>query len=141
MARPVKQRRVCEMPETMEFAPCNKEKLMTIEMSVDEYEVIRLIDHLKLTQNECSQQMSVARTTVQAIYDSARSKLADALVNGKKLLFREAIILYARNPGTAAGKTVPRKEVCLDIAPTRAGQISVVVKTSSARKKTGSPIK
>lgn len=88
MARPVKQRRVCELPETIEFAPCNKDKFMTVEMSVDEYEVIRLIDHLHLTQSECSQQMNVARTTVQAIYDNARGKVSDAIVNGKKLIIQ-----------------------------------------------------
>jgi len=109
MARPVKQRRVCEMPETMEFAPCNKEKLMTIEMSVDEYEVIRLIDHLKLTQNECSQQMSVARTTVQAIYDSARSKLADALVNGKKLIIQGGNYTLCPESRYCCGKNCSQK--------------------------------
>ena len=30
--------------------------------------------------------MNIARTTVTAIYDSARKKVADALVNGKRLL-------------------------------------------------------
>lgn len=88
MARPVKKRRVCELPATSEFAPCAKRQLESVEMTIDEYEVIRLIDHLDLTQSECAKQMNVARTTVQAIYNSARSKIADTIVNGKKLVIQ-----------------------------------------------------
>jgi len=54
-------------------------------MSVDEYETIRLIDLQGFTQEECADQMNIARTTVQGIYNEARKKLADTLVNGKVL--------------------------------------------------------
>jgi predicted DNA-binding protein (UPF0251 family) len=73
------------MPKSISFAPQNIESDKTIEMTVDEYETIRLIDLEGLTQEECSKQMDVARTTVQLIYISARKKLADCLVNGLAL--------------------------------------------------------
>jgi len=57
-----------------------------VTMSVDEYEAIRLIDTEGFTQEESAQQMNVARSTVQGIYDSARRKLADSLVHGKVLV-------------------------------------------------------
>lgn len=54
-------------------------------MTVDEYEAIRLIDKQGFSQEECSNYMQVARTTVQLIYNTARKKLADALVDGLPL--------------------------------------------------------
>ena len=38
-----------------------------IVLNVDEYETIRLIDYLGLTQEQCAEQMEVARATVQAV--------------------------------------------------------------------------
>nr|WP_300170164.1 DUF134 domain-containing protein [uncultured Flavonifractor sp.] len=54
-------------------------------MAVEEYETIRLIDLLGCTQEECGAQMGVARSTVQQVYDTARRKLALALVEGRRL--------------------------------------------------------
>ena len=58
---------------------------MRLNMTVDEYEAIRLIDLEGYTQEECALQMNVARTTVQGIYSEARKKLAESLVDGKIL--------------------------------------------------------
>ena len=56
-----------------------------ITMAVEEYETIRLIDLEGLTQEECAEKMQVARTTVQNIYNSARRKVAESLVNGNAI--------------------------------------------------------
>lgn len=86
MARPRKCRRVCGMPRNNSFAPMGSQACTErIIMAVDEYETIRLIDLAGYTQEECAVQMGIARTTVQGIYNDARRKLADALVNGKAL--------------------------------------------------------
>lgn len=87
MARPRKWRRVCGLPEIDSFGPLNRhvDKNNLIIMSVDEYETIRLIDLEGMTQEECSERMHVARTTVQRIYSDARKKIAESLVEGKML--------------------------------------------------------
>ncbi|NLC25172.1 MAG: DUF134 domain-containing protein [Fastidiosipila sp.] len=88
MARPMKKRRVCSLPEDSRFG--SLDRTFTAEdklnMTVDEYETIRLIDLEGFTQEECAQQMGIARTTVQGIYVAARRKLAESLVNGRVLI-------------------------------------------------------
>lgn len=90
MPRPVKGRRVCNLPLNNRFGPLNQtiDPELVVEMSVDEYETIRLIDYEGMIQEKCAQQMNVARTTVQRIYDNARKKLADCIVNNKLLVIR-----------------------------------------------------
>jgi predicted DNA-binding protein (UPF0251 family) len=87
MPRPKKWRKVCCLPLVNRFGPLNGDKpISRIIMTVEEYECIRLIDLEGLKQEECAEHMKIARTTVQGIYDDARKKIADSLVNGKILL-------------------------------------------------------
>ena len=78
MPRPTKCRRVCHFPENLEFLPGVDSDKEFVILYVDEYETIRLIDKEKMSQEQCSEFMQVARTTVQRIYESAREKLATA---------------------------------------------------------------
>ena len=85
MPRPQRCRCIDTYPDHWSFAPQDMEGKETIIMSLDEYEAIRLLDQEGLKQEECAEKMGVARTTVTAIYESARKKLADFLVLGKML--------------------------------------------------------
>ena len=87
MPRPRKWRKVCCLPDVNRFGPLDSpvENEHVVIMSIDEYETIRLIDLEGLSQEECAGQMHVARTTVQGIYQEARKKIAESLVNGKVL--------------------------------------------------------
>ncbi|NLP46479.1 MAG: DUF134 domain-containing protein [Epulopiscium sp.] len=87
MARPRKWRKVCCLPQNTCFGPLGDgiDLDQMIVMSVDEYETIRLIDLEGLTQEECGDQMHIARTTVQRIYSEARKKIAESLVHGKTI--------------------------------------------------------
>jgi len=73
-------------------------------MAVDEYETIRLIDLVGYTQEECAAQMHIARTTVQGIYNEARKKLADALVNGKVLYIEGGDFALCEGESVPCGK-------------------------------------
>ena len=86
MARPTRCRRVCSEPGCRGFAPSSVKSTGQVVLTVDEYEVIRLVDHEKRTHEQCAAQMEVSRTTVTEIYENARFKLSDSLVNGKTLV-------------------------------------------------------
>lgn len=85
MPRPSRCRRVCAEPVFRAFNVDENEK-EPITLFVDEFEVIRLVDFEKRTHEQCAQQMMISRTTVTEIYEKARYKIADALVNGKPVL-------------------------------------------------------
>ena len=86
MPRPTRRRNIERMPVYRSFSPDDEENPDIAYMTVDEYEAFRLLDDEGLTQAACAEKMRVSRTTVTAIYDSARRKIADALVRGKRLL-------------------------------------------------------
>ena len=81
MPRPKKCRKVCFLPKVSQFSPTGNEPRY-VTLTVDEYESIRLIDRQGLSQEECAAYMQVARTTAQQIYNKARFKIAEALVDG-----------------------------------------------------------
>ena len=86
MPRPFRCRRIEQMPVFRSFSPDDITAEDIVRMTVDEFEALRLLDDEGLTQEACAARMNIARTTVTAIYDSARKKVADALVHGKRLL-------------------------------------------------------
>ena len=86
MPRPRKCRKVCHMPKVCNFVPVGQDvNQKPVVLTVDEFEAIRLIDEQGFSQEECSSYMQVARTTAQAIYNTARAKIATALVEGMPL--------------------------------------------------------
>lgn len=85
MARPEKCRRICSRPRARVFGPTDRAPEGKITLGFDEYEVLRLIDSLDYTQQDCAQKMGVSRATVARIYAAARRKLAEALIHGRAL--------------------------------------------------------
>ena len=86
MASPQKCRCICSFPDTTCFEPTGGETEESVTLGYDEYETIRLLDYEKFSQEQCAQRMNVSRPTVTRMYEIARQKVADALVNGKRIL-------------------------------------------------------
>ena len=124
MPRPSKRRRICDMPPCRCFAPQGAgAEDMPVIMTLDEYETIRLIDFMGLTQEQCAAQMCVARATAQAIYAGARAKLARALVCGLPLEIAGGdVALCERGEACAAckgrGRTKNGRNTIMKIAAT-----------------------
>ena len=85
MPRPPRCRQICGVPQVDTFCPNGCENTEPILLTLDEYEVIRLVDLEQQTHEQCAAQMDISRSTVQEIYESARRKIAACLVHGKPL--------------------------------------------------------
>jgi len=80
-------RKVSSIPLITYFKPAGirMAELEEVGLLVEEAEAIRLKDLEGLEQEECAQKMNISRSTFSRILDSARQKIADALLNGKAI--------------------------------------------------------
>ena len=116
MPRPTRCRRIERLPEYRSFSPDDAEATASVLLTLDEYETLRLLDGENLTQESCAVRMNISRTTVTAIYDSARRKIADALVNGKRLLITGGCCEYG--PVEITQKIIEKRSSCMRVAVT-----------------------
>ena len=85
MPRPPRCRRIFGEPQVDTYCPNGCENTEPIPLTLDEYEVIRLVDLEQQTHERCAAQMDISRSTVQEIYEGARRKIAACLAHGKPL--------------------------------------------------------
>jgi len=90
MPRPFKCRRVLGMPKSDYLKPSGipLSDLREIDLTIDEFEAIRLADLEGLYQEDAAKKMNISRQTFGNIIAEARKKVADAIVNGKALKIR-----------------------------------------------------
>lgn len=87
MPRPRRCRRVCFEPGITYFKPAGvpMTELEEVNLTVDEFEAIRLKDVDGLEQEQCAQRMNISQPTFHRLYLEARRKIGDVIVNGKAL--------------------------------------------------------
>ncbi len=76
------------MPEFYSYKPVgiSMSDAEIINLTIDEFEAIRLADYEDLYQEEAAERMGVSRQTLGRIVDSAHKKIADAMINGKVMV-------------------------------------------------------
>ena len=110
MPRPKKCRRICALPRCGRFGPLDGAAEGSVELALEELEAIRLMDLLGCTQEGCAEQMGVARSTVQQVYDAARRKLALALVEGRELVVAGGSYELCPHAAGCAGRDCARRD-------------------------------
>ena len=87
MPRPVEKRCVKSLPSCGLFKPAGvrASELEEVALTVDEYEMIRLVDFEGMYQEQAAEAMGVSRQTIGRVLDIARKKVAEMLVTGKAL--------------------------------------------------------
>lgn len=76
-------------PRISQFSPRGKPgRPNEVELSLGEFEAIRLADFIGLSQTEAAKSMQVSQQTFSRILIGARKSLANALVNGDMIRIR-----------------------------------------------------
>lgn len=88
MPRPRKERQVLEPPVFHRFKPQGIPAALLREqaLTVDEYEAIRLADHLGRDHADAAVEMGISRSTFTRLIETARRKVAAFLVEGRELV-------------------------------------------------------
>ena len=72
-------------------------KANEINLLLEEYESIRLLDHQMMNQEQAAAVMNVSRPTLTRIYEEARQKVASALVEGRDLVIKGGHVVFEQN--------------------------------------------
>jgi predicted DNA-binding protein (UPF0251 family) len=88
MRGPYRRRRIHLPPQFLRFKPTDapRRSVGVIELSVDEFEAVRLADYEGQEHLEASEKMGISRSTFTRVVDKARCKIAKALIEGKELV-------------------------------------------------------
>ncbi|MEI6875810.1 MAG: DUF134 domain-containing protein [Spirochaetota bacterium] len=116
MPRPISERRIGAAipPRVMKPAGVPERELEQIVLGFDEAEAIRLADYEGLYQEAAARSMGVSRQTFGRIIESARHKVANALLHGKALRIEGGEITIQQEGETVMRIAVPAKDGMVD---------------------------
>ena len=104
MPRPRKRRCIGSMPPENRFKPCGARwrDLVSVVLSIDGYEALRLADHDGLDHDSASTRMGISQPTFSRLLAEARHAVAKALVGGHALLIEGGNFHLTEQGETAA---------------------------------------
>ncbi|MDI6702148.1 DUF134 domain-containing protein [Methanothermobacter wolfeii] len=88
MPRPRRRRRILGEPQVASFSPESSGSCARIEITLDEFEAIRLRDYHGIQQKKAAEIMGISQPTFHRALKSARSKVAEALVEGRPIILK-----------------------------------------------------
>ena len=99
MPRPKSNRIVHEPPLYTEFKPVGSkgQTLEVIDLSLDEFEALRLADQQGMSHAEAADEMEISRSTFTRLIEHARKKLADFILQGKLLSINGGNVHFRNN--------------------------------------------
>jgi predicted DNA-binding protein (UPF0251 family)/uncharacterized protein YbaR (Trm112 family) len=94
--RPKRHRKINEPPFITGFVPENGDYApnASITLFFEEYEALKLADYKEMSQLEASKVLEVSRPTFTRIYNSARKKIAKALVEHKPVRIAGGDVIF-----------------------------------------------
>ncbi|MCC7554189.1 MAG: DUF134 domain-containing protein [Methanobacteriaceae archaeon] len=104
MVRPKRKRRIAQCPKQKCFNKDINNSSKPINLSIDEFEAIRLKDYHEIKQKESAELMGISQSTFHRILNSAKKKIAISLIEGREIVIgddfvSEKIIYICNNCG------------------------------------------
>jgi uncharacterized protein len=105
--RPKKYRIVHQDPRIIRFSPRGKPgRPDEINLTVDEYEAIRLVDYMGYGQKEAAKSMHIAQPTFSRVLKKARRSLANGLIRGNTIKIQGGqYVISSREDSQSTGAT------------------------------------
>ena len=99
MSRPKNNRIVYEPPLYTEFKPIGSraQGLDVIDLTLDEFEALRLADQNAMSHAEAADEMEISRSTFTRLIEQARKKLVDFITQGKLLSINGGNVHFRNN--------------------------------------------
>ena len=99
MPRPKNNRLVHAPPIFTEFKPVGvaMRSLAQIQLSLDEYEALRLADYDGFSHQEAADEMHISRSTFTRLIEQARKKIAGFIMDGKVLTIEGGHVHFRHN--------------------------------------------
>jgi predicted DNA-binding protein (UPF0251 family) len=99
MSRPKARRLINNPPLFTGFKPIGVKgrDLERIEMSIDEFEALRLADYEGLSQDEAALEMDISRSTFSRLIESARRKSSEFFIRGRQLVVDGGPVHFKEN--------------------------------------------
>lgn len=99
MPRPRQVSKVQIPPRVRGFIPIGyyKDQSDPVQLNIEEYEVIRLLDYEGLSQLDASVLMQVSRPTLTRIYERARKKIASAITEARQITLEGGSAVFNGN--------------------------------------------
>lgn len=96
MPRPRNSSKVQIPPRNRGFMPLGyyQAESEIIQLHIEEFESIRLLDYENLSQEEAAQLMEISRPTLTRIYNRARKKVATAFTESRQILIEGGKVVF-----------------------------------------------
>lgn len=87
MPRPHKRRNIRGKPNSNYFKPAGipLKEIEEIDLTMPEFEAIRLIDSQQIPQEQAAEKMHISQPTLSRILKSGRKKISEAITKGKAI--------------------------------------------------------
>lgn len=113
MPRPSKPRVIGARPEIASFKPRGiaARKLKAVNLTLDEFEAIRLADYQGLSHEDAAVLMNISRPTFSRLVEKARIKVASFIIEGSELNISGGNVQFKERECGVFGQNLPESRI------------------------------